>query len=90
MESGKNKTTAQKKILQGVIVSNKMDKTAVVKVERQIQHPLYKKRVKRSKKYQLHDEGNICQIGDRVRIIECRPISKNKTWRLLEVVRKAV
>ena len=90
MESGKNKTTAQKKILQGVIVSNKMDKTAVVKVERQIQHPLYKKRVKRSKKYQLHDEGNVCQIGDSVKIIECRPISKNKTWRLLEVVRKAV
>ena len=90
MESGKNKTIGQKKILQGVIVSNKMNKTAVAQVERQIQHPLYKKRIKRSKNYQLHDEGNICQIGDRVRIIECRPISKNKTWRLLEVVRKAV
>ncbi len=90
MESGKNKTTGQKKILQGVIVSNKMDKTAVALVERQIQHRLYKKRIKRSKKYQLHDEANVCQIGDSVKIIECRPISKNKTWRLLEVVRKAV
>ena len=90
MESGKDKATGQKKTLQGVIVSNKMDKTAVVLVERQIQHPLYKKRVKRSKKYQLHDEGNVCQIGDSVRIIECRPISKHKAWRLLEVVRKAV
>jgi len=90
MDKGKNKTIGQKKVLQGVIVSNKMEKTAVVSVERQIQHPLYKKRIKRSKKYQLHDEGNVCQIGDQVRIIECRPISKNKTWRLLEVVRKAV
>ena len=90
MDTVKSKTIGQKKILQGVVVSNKMDKTAVALVERQIQHPLYKKRVKRSKKYQLHDEGNVCQIGDSIKIIECRPISKNKTWRLLEIVRKAV
>ncbi len=81
---------AKKKVLSGVIVSDKMDKTAVASVERTIQHSLYKKTVKRSKKYKIHDEENTCRIGDEVRLIECRPISKDKCWRLLEVVRKAV
>ncbi|MCP4750240.1 MAG: 30S ribosomal protein S17 [Proteobacteria bacterium] len=79
----------QKKVLQGVIVSDKMQKTAVALVERTVQHPLYKRTVKKSKKYKIHDEQNVCRIGDRVRLIECRPISKDKCWRLLDVVQKA-
>lgn len=80
----------QKKVLQGVVVSDKMEKSAVVLVERTIQHPLYKRTVRKNKKYQIHDEGNVCCVGDSVRLIECKPISKHKCWRLLDVVRKAV
>lgn len=72
-----------KRILQGLVVSDKQDKTVVVKVERRVAHPLYKKFIKRSKKYAAHDEENICKIGDIVRIRECSPISKNKTWELV-------
>ncbi len=72
-----------KRILQGVVVSDKQDKTIVVKVERRIQHPLYKKFIKRSKKYSAHDESNTCKVGDIVRIRECAPISKNKSWELV-------
>lgn len=88
----KSKTVIQrpKKVMLGTIVSDKMDKTAVVSVERTTQHPLYKKTMKRSKKYKIHDENNDCQIGDQVRLIECKPISKDKNWRLLEIVRKAI
>ena len=67
----------------GVVVSDKMDKTIVVKVERQFSHPLYKRTVKKSKKFMAHDEGNIAKIGDYVRIRECRPLSKRKTWELI-------
>ena len=80
----------RKKVLQGLVVSNKMEKTAVVLVERTFQHPLYKRTVKKTKRYKIHDESNECQSGDRVRLIECRPISKEKCWRLLEVVKKAI
>ena len=80
----------QKKILQGIVVSDKMEKSAVVLVERTIQHPLYKRTLKRTKKYKIHDEHNACRVGDFVRLIECRPISKHKCWRLLNVVRKAI
>jgi len=80
----------RKKVLQGVIVSDKMEKTAVALVKRTVQHPLYKRTVKRSKKYKIHDEQNTCRIGDHVRLIECKPISKDKCWRLLDVIRKAV
>jgi len=80
----------RKKVLQGVIVSDKMEKTAVVVVERKVQHPLYKRRVKKTKKYKIHDEQNVCRIGDRVRLIECKPISKEKCWRLLDVIQKAI
>lgn len=90
MTDGKKVIQRQKKVLQGVIVSDKMDKTAVALVERTIQHSLYKKRIRRSKKYKIHDEQNECQIGDHVKLIECKPISKDKRWRLLEVVRKAI
>lgn len=90
MNSNKSVIKRRKKVLQGVIVSDKMDKTAVVLVERTVQHPLYKRTLKRTKKYKLHDEENVCNIGDRVRIIECKPLSKDKCWRLLEVIQKAL
>ena len=79
----------KKMIRNGVVVSNKADKTVVVKVERKIQHPLYQRTVKQSKKYMAHDEGNACNIGDVVRIVECRPLSKQKRWMVLEIVQKA-
>ncbi len=72
-----------KRILQGVVVSDKMDKTVVVKVERRVMHPIYKKFIRRSKKYAAHDENNQFKIGDVVRIRECRPLSKNKSWEVL-------
>ena len=73
----------------GVVVSNKMDKSIVVKVERKVKHPLYGKFVKKSTKFMAHDENNECNIGDMVRIMETRPLSKNKCWRLVEIVEKA-
>ena len=79
----------KKMIRNGVVVSNKADKTVVVKVERKIQHPLYGRTVKQSKKYMAHDEANTCNIGDTVRIVECRPLSKQKRWTVLEIVQKA-
>jgi len=72
-----------KRILQGVVVSDKMDKTVVVRVERRVMHPIYKKFIRRSKKYHAHDETNSVKTGDVVRIIECRPISKTKTWEVI-------
>ena len=73
-----------KRIMQGVVVSDKMDKTVVVNVERRKQHPLYKKFIRLSKKYVAHDEGNSCKAGDLVQIEECRPISKRKSWVVIE------
>lgn len=73
-----------KRILQGTVVSDKTDKTIVVEVERRYTHPLYKKVVRRSKKYHAHDETNSAKVGDRVRIQETAPISKTKRWRLVE------
>ncbi len=72
-----------KRILQGVVVSDKQEKTVVVKVERQVMHPVYKKFIKKSKKYQAHDENNQFKIGDEVRIEESKPISKTKSWVVL-------
>ena len=72
-----------KRILQGVVVSDKMDKTVVVKVERRVMHPIYKKFIRRSKKYAAHDELNQFKVGDVVRIRECVPVSKTKTWEVL-------
>lgn len=72
-----------KRVLQGVVVSDKMDKTIVVQVERRVTHPIYKKVIRLSKKYAAHDETNACKIGDTVRIQECRPISKHKRWVVL-------
>ena len=73
-----------KRVLQGVVVSDKNDKTVVVRVERRFTHPLLKKTVRRTKKYHAHDEANTAKEGDLVRIEECRPISKNKSWKLVE------
>jgi small subunit ribosomal protein S17 len=75
-----------KRVLQGTVVSDKTDKTVVVKVERQVPHPLYGKIIRRSKKYHAHDDGNTIKEGDVVRIEECAPISKLKSWRVLEKV----
>ncbi len=72
-----------KRVLSGVVVSDKMDKTVVVRVERRFTHPMYKKIIRRSKKYAAHDETNRCKIGDVVTIRECRPISKNKSWEVI-------
>ena len=73
-----------RRVLQGVVVSNKGDKTATVLVERRVMHPLYKKFIRRSKKYHVHDEQNRCREGEVVRIVECRPVSKTKRWTLVE------
>jgi len=73
----------------GVVVSNKMDKTISVNVERKVKHPMYGKFVKKSKKYLAHDENNEVGIGDTVRIMETRPLSKNKCWRLVEIIERA-
>lgn len=74
-----------KRILQGTVVSDKGDKTVVVSVERRLRHPLYKKFIRRSKRYHAHDETNEARQGDIVRIVECRPVSKLKQWQVLEV-----
>lgn len=73
----------------GVVVSDKRDKTITVAVERKTQHPKYKRVVKKTKKYTVHDEENICNQGDIVKIMETRPLSKTKRWRLVEVIEKA-
>ena len=77
----------RRRVLEGYVVSDKMDKTCVVVVERMFEHPIYKKRVKTRKRFKVHDEKNVTKKGDRVRFIESRPISKNKYWRLLEVLK---
>jgi small subunit ribosomal protein S17 len=74
------------RLLTGIVVSNKMDKTVVVRVERKIKHPVYGKYVKRAKKYHVHDEKNSCAIGDVVLIKEGRPISKTKSWKLDQII----
>jgi small subunit ribosomal protein S17 len=73
----------------GQVVSNKMDKTIVVAIEDSVAHPLYKKIVKRTYKLKAHDENNSCNIGDTVKVMECRPLSKDKRWRLVEIIKRA-
>ncbi|QEH43495.1 30S ribosomal protein S17 [Chitinophaga sp. XS-30] len=77
-----------RKIRIGVVSSNKMDKTVTVNVERKVKHPIYGKFVKKTTKFMAHDEKNECSIGDTVRIMETRPLSKNKCWRMVEVIEK--
>ena len=73
----------------GIVVSDKMDKTIVVKVETKVKHPLYGKIVKRTYKLKAHDENNDCRIGDTVKVMETRPLSKDKRWRLVEIIERA-
>lgn len=80
---------AARKTRVGLVVSDKMDKTVVVAVESFIKHPLYGRRVKNTKKFKAHDEGNVCTVGDKVRIMETRPLSKDKRWRIVDVLEKA-
>lgn len=79
----------QRKVRTGVVVSDKMDKTITVAVERLMRHPLYGKTIKRTKKFKAHDENNECKVGDVVTIMETRPLSREKRWRLVKIVRKA-
>lgn len=81
---------SRRKVLLGEVVSNRMQKTITVQVERRVQHPIYERVIKRSKKFHAHDEQNQCKIGDVVRIVETRPLSKTKRWRLLEIVQRRV
>ena len=93
MTEGKGVTTQSergfRKTREGLVVSDKMDKTVVVAVEDRVQHPLYKKTLRRTNKLKAHDEQNSCGIGDRVRIMETRPLSATKRWRVVEILEKA-
>lgn len=82
-------TRNRRKVREGVVVSDKMDKTVVVAELTMKMHPIYKKRVKSTVKFKAHDENNECQVGDKVRIMETRPLSKEKNWRVVEKIEKA-
>lgn len=79
----------RRKFREGIVISNKMEKSILVKVERKLQHPLYKKIIRKNKKYMAHDPESKANVGDFVRIMETRPISKNKCWLLVDVIRKS-
>jgi small subunit ribosomal protein S17 len=79
----------KRKTITGIVVSDKMDKTVVVAVENYAQHPVYKKIIKRTRKYKAHDEKNECKTGDRVKLMETRPLSKEKRWRVVQIIEKA-
>ncbi len=79
-----------RKTMIGTVVSDKMDKTIVVAVEDNVTHPIYKKTVKRTYKLKAHDEANECKVGDKVEVMETRPLSKDKRWRLIKIVEKAI
>jgi small subunit ribosomal protein S17 len=81
-------TRGRRKVRIGKVVSNKMQKTVVVQCERKFAHPMYKKMIKRNTKFKAHDEHNDCNIGDMVRIMETRPISKEKSWRVVEILER--
>ena len=83
------KRISSRKVRVGKVVSDKMDKTIVVAIEDSVQHPLYKKTMKRTYKLKAHDENNECGVGDIVRVMETRPLSKDKRWRVVEIVEKA-
>ncbi|TDD94491.1 30S ribosomal protein S17 [Actinomadura rubrisoli] len=78
-----------RKVLEGLVVSDKMDKTVVVSVEDRVKHPKYHKVIRRTTKYKAHDEANECGVGDRVRLMETRPLSASKRWRVVEILEKA-
>jgi len=81
--------TTHRKTRVGLVISDKMDKTVVVAVVDSVKHPLYKKVVKRTYKLKAHDEQNVCRVGDKVKVMETRPLSKDKRWRLVEIIEKA-
>jgi small subunit ribosomal protein S17 len=83
------RTRSHRKTREGVVVSDKMDKTVVVSVEDRVKHPLYGKVIRRTKKYKAHDENNACRVGDRVLLMETRPLSATKRWRVVEILEKA-
>ena len=83
------KRVSSRKVRVGKVISDKMDKTVVVAIEDRVAHPLYKKIVGRTYKLKAHDEQNACGIGDTVKVMECRPLSKDKRWRLVEIIKKA-
>ena len=80
---------SNKRMIQAVVVSNKMDKTIVVRAQRLVKHPVFQKYVRNYVKFKAHDEKNICNVGDKVLIIESRPLSREKRWRMIEVLEKA-
>lgn len=80
---------SNKRMIKAIVISDKMDKTIVVKTERLVKHPIFHKYVRRHAKYKAHDENNQCKVGDTVVIIESRPISKDKRWRMVEIIQKA-
>jgi len=88
MEATVNNARGRRKTRVGLVTSNKMEKTITVSVERKVKHPIYGKFLKKTTKFMAHDEKNECSIGDIVKIMETRPLSKNKCWRLVEVVEK--
>ena len=81
---------AARKIITGRVVSNKMEKTVVVAVERMVIHPRYKRIIRRTRKFKAHDADNACHIGDKVKLVETRPLSKEKHWRVVEILEKSV
>lgn len=89
MSANEEKKGGKRKVLTGTVVGDKMDKTVVVRVERRVTHPQYKKIIKKRKKYKAHDPENRCKVGDVVQIIESRPISSEKRWKVLRTVTKA-
>ena len=88
-EAQEARERGRRKVRTGVVVSDKMDKTVVVRIDRSFLHPLYGKTVRRSKKLAARDEANEAHVGDRVRVVETRPLSKSKRWRLVEIVERA-
>ncbi len=89
MAETSSNSESHRQILQGIVVGDKMDKTITVEVERTVMHQLYQRYMKRNKKFAAHDENNDCQVGDRVVIVACRPLSKRKRWRVQEILARA-
>ncbi|RKY89898.1 30S ribosomal protein S17 [candidate division KSB1 bacterium] len=89
MDKSEKESRGKRKVRIGTVLSNKMDKSIVVAVERKIKHPIYKKYIKKTTKLMAHDEENRCNVGDFVKIMETRPLSKRKRWRLVEIIEKA-
>ena len=89
MTETKETERGRRQVLAGIVVSDKMDKSVTIKVERTVMHPLYKRFMKKSQKYVAHDETNDCNVGDRVVSTSCRPLSKRKRWRVTEIVERA-